>query len=349
MKPADRGAVEETFFPWLLTVERFKREGLDAGICDAVLRPEVNVNPLERYFQVAWGEGFYQYERILGFDPVRRTGFILPLKPERASDEKKPPVSCQEDWKKLKEFASCKLDEVFTDRNILQAYSPLRADQERGDYAVRMHIEGFFWVPRNLFGIEPHLYAFYDFPELMHDINQFILDIFLTKLVKVLEALPADLVYIMEDLSGTNGPMLSPALFDEFVGSYYRRLIPVLKRAGAKHVFIDTDGDFRRLIPNFLSAGVDGFMPMDVNAGMDIVQVRRDFPRLKFIGGYNKLCIAGGRESIDQEFNRLLPIIRKGGYIPGCDHQVAPSTSLKNYRYYIQKLSGIMEQAGADL
>lgn len=111
---------------------------------------------------------------------------------------------------------------------------------------------------------------------------------------------------------------------------------------------MDTDGDFRQLIPNFRKAGVDGFLPMDVNAGMDIVKVREEFPDIKFIGAYNKLVIAEGEEAIDREFQRLLPVIRQGGYVPGADHQVAPSTSFENYRYYIKRLKEVMQQAGAD-
>jgi len=33
------------------------------------------------------------------------------------------------------------------------------------------HFRGFFWHPRTLLGIERHLYAFYDQPELIHRIN----------------------------------------------------------------------------------------------------------------------------------------------------------------------------------
>lgn len=82
---------------------------------------------------------------------------------------------------------------------------------------------------------------------------------------------------------------------------------------------------------------------------MDIVKVREQFPALKFIGSFNKLMIAEGKEAIDKEFERLLPIIRQGGFIPGSDHQVAPSTSLENYRYYISRLHEAMKQAGVDI
>ena len=122
----------------------------------------------------------------------------------------------------------------------------------------------------------------------------------------------------------------------------------MMKEAGVGNIFTDTDGDFKLIIPNFMAAGVDGFLPMDVNAGMDIVAVRKQFPTLKFIGGFNKLRIAEGKEAIDAEFERILPVVRQGGYIVGADHQVPPSASLENYRYYIERLKQVMQQACLD-
>ncbi len=54
------------------------------------------------------------------------------------------------------------------------------------------------------------------------------------------------------------------------------------------------------------------------------------------------MCIAEGEEAIDREFARVLPVIRQGGYIPGCDHQLAPAASLKDYLYYIRRLKEVM-------
>jgi hypothetical protein len=87
---------------------------------------------------------------------------------------------------------------------------------------------------------------------------------------------------------------------------------------------------------------------VDVNAGVDIVAVREKYPDVPFVGGFNKLCIADGHEAIDQEFQRLLPVIRQGGYLPGADHQVAPSTPLEYYKYYIGRLREVMAEAGRD-
>ena len=380
-KPEDRGSIEETFYPWVLTTQRYKTEGIPAEIADGAKDITNDIvgnkaNQQEKYFPVAWAEGVMRYERYLGFDPVRRIHFVLPFRrfeekvievnPEytlkqdvfgrqlirkKGSEldlEYKQIVESEDDWKRLMERGDREL-ETFTDEAIRQAYEPLKEAHDRGDYSIRLNLEGFFWTPRELMGFEPVLYAFYDQPELLHSINDYILKVYQEKMMKVIDILQPDVVYFMEDLSGKNGPMISPDCFNEFVGDYYRKLIPEMKARGVGNVFVDTDGEFSKLIPHFMDAGVDGFLPMDVNAGMNIVKVREMFPRLKFIGGFNKLKIEEGKDAIDREFERILPVIRGGGYIPGADHQVPPSAPLHLYQYYIEQLSQVMQQAGADI
>ena len=257
-----------------------------------------------------------------------------------------PVIREEEDWNRLKEKILFELEHFCGDEKLKEIYGKYREEHERGEFSIRFRASGFFWTPRELLGVEEHLLAFYEMPELLHEINRFVLETYLEYFDKIFSILQPEVILFEEDLSGANGPMISPAMFDEFVGDYYKELVPFLKKKGVKNVFVDTDGDFRQLIPNFLKAGVDGFLPMDVNAGMDIVQVRKEFPDVKFIGAFNKLAIAEGKEAIDREFERLLPVIRQGGYIPGADHQIAPSTALENYRYYLKSLKEVMRQAG---
>ncbi len=372
----DRGAVEETFYPWSLTVDRYEKEGVGRELCEGT-RHAGDGPGNQTYFQSSWGRGVSAYERALGFDPVRRIHFLLPFRhfPEETLERndrytlrrdsfgrqlirragsaletvRRNVIEDAEDWEALKRRSDAVLAREFTDGAIDAAYRDLKPGHDRGDYSIRLNLEGFFWMQRELLGDEEHLMMFYEDPELLHDIADYMCGIYETKLMRVIRMLQPDVVYFMEDLSGKNGPMISGRFVDEFVGAYYRRLIPMMKRAGVGNVFVDTDGDFEMIIPNFIDAGVDGFMPMDVNAGMDIVAVRRRFPRLKFIGGYNKLRIQEGREAIDAEFDRILPVIRAGGYIAGNDHQVPPSAPLALYRYYIEALKRAMAQAGADL
>lgn len=377
-KPSDRGSVEETFFPWDLTISKWREEGFPSYIADNIAYNNKNglIPPEEAYLYCEMAQGIYDYEQFLGYDGVKRLFFILPFlnfetkmieetdeyvvrqeydgwqrkyhKNRDLVEDYRPVVNSEADWYLLKERAGLEIQKYYTDENIQRIYGKYREGHNKGDFSIRLAIAGFFWTPRELLGIERHLLAFYDYPELLHDMNEFILSIYFDRLDKVLDIVPADVLYIMEDLSGANGPMISPGLYDEFIGAYYKRLVPFLKQKGVKHVMVDTDGDFNVLIPKFIESGIEGFLPMDVNAGMDIVAVRQRYPKLKFIGGFNKLKIAAGKEAIDDEFERLMPVIRQGGYIPACDHQVPPSAYYENYRYYIKRLKEVMKVAGEE-
>jgi hypothetical protein len=369
------GAVLETFFPWGLTVNRWCEEGLPERFHADKLFPDPK-DPRHRYLYDCMAKPVYEYEQYLGLDGVKRIAFRIPFqcfeevvleetdayvlkrdldgwhrkyyKNSNLIQEIKPVVRDMEEWQSLKHKVVDELEKYCTDENINEIYGQFKEGHEAGEFSIRFRISGFFWTPRQLLGIEEHMFAFYDMPEVIMDMNQFIVDMYIKYLGKIFDIIKPEVILLEEDLSGSNGPMLSPEAFDEFVGAYYKKLFPFLKSKGVKNIFVDTDGDFNQLIPNFIQAGVDGFLPMDVNAGMDIVLVRKKYPALKFIGAYNKLEIAKGKEAIDKEFERILPVIRQGGYVPGADHQVAPSTSFENYKYYLTKLKEVMVQAGAD-
>jgi hypothetical protein len=88
-----------------------------------------------------------------------------------------------------------------------------------------------------------------------------------------------------------------------------------------------------------IKGGVTGMGPMEVAAGMDVVEVRKAFPRLQIIGGIDKRLVAEGKGAIDAELKRKVPpLVKDGGYIPCCDHSVPPDVSWKNFRHYRHRL-----------
>ena len=101
---------------------------------------------------------------------------------------------------------------------------------EEGNTIVRLNLNGFFWFPRRLLGIEGHFYAFYDSPELIHRMNEELADF----LIKAIDAFGTvmipDMAGFIEDMSYNHGPMLSYEMFKEFVLPYYRKVIPHLKK-----------------------------------------------------------------------------------------------------------------------
>ena len=99
------------------------------------------------------------------------------------------------------------------------------------------------------------------------------------------------------------------------------------------------------MVPWFEAVGVDGFLPLERQAGIDIAELRRKHPRLLMIGGYDKMVMRKGERAMRREFERLLPVMRQGGYIASVDHQTPPEVSLKNYHIYLRLLKEYCEKA----
>ena len=370
----DRGVIEESMEPWDKTVRNWAQQGYDTGYLDKYqfsLLPTDNVyHTLEEY--PVWQDYYNTMQTVdlakqeagLDWDPVYRMTFRIPfacydteivedtpeyqIRRDRDGWVRKYPkngslitrvrqvVRDMDDWQRHKADIQAAMDKYFTQENMEKAYGPFREIAKENP--VRLRISGFFWTPRFLLDNEEQLYAYYEDEDLLHDIAQFEADVYKDQLDKILDIVTPSIVFFEEDLSGKTGPMISPATFEEFITPYYKQVIPVLRKHGVPNVIMDTDGDFTLMIPKILEAGLDGVLPVDVNAGVDIVKVREQFPNLKFMGGFNKLRIIDGPKAIDEELERLKPVIAQGGCIVCTDHQAAPDTSLENYRYYTKRL-----------
>ena len=208
-------------------------------------------------------------------------------------------------------------------------------EAETGKTVIWLTFEGFFWFPRTLFGIENHLYAFYDHCQLMKEINQDLVDYWLAQLEKITEICSPVFLTIAEDMSYNHGPMLSKQQFDEFLAPYYRQLVPAIKAKNIK-VFVDSDGDVEPLIPWLKEVGIEGILPLERMAGVDVNKIRATHPDFLMLGGYDKTVMHTGTEAIKNEFERLLPAMKSGGFIPGVDHQTPPAVSMEDYKKYIE-------------
>jgi hypothetical protein len=220
-----------------------------------------------------------------------------------------------------------------------EGFQRVKAENAAGDRVVWISFDGFFWYPRKLFGIEGHLFAFYDHPELMHRMNRDLLDYNLRMLDAFCENVCVpQFVTIAEDMSYNHGPMLSKELYDTFLAPYYKPLVAALRERGIR-VLVDSDGDVEPLIPWLKEVGVEGILPLERMAGVDVANIRRDHPDWLMLGAYDKMIMKNGEEAMRAEFERLAPTMRGGGFIPSVDHQTPPDVSLENYRIYLKLLA----------
>jgi hypothetical protein len=308
-KDMDRLPVMEWAPWWDKTQERWKMEGLPPNLspeamCDFMGLDEVarvRLRPVKNTFpKLEYGQGIVSDEA--SYDKVR---------PHLYPD-----------------------DLIASHRDYLLN---IKSRQASGSVIFYIQLDGFFWHPRKLFGIENHFYAFHDYPKVMHKMNEDLTE-YNCRLIKgVCEVCTPDFIVISEDMSYNQGPMISKQLFDEFINPYYKKIIPLIRSYNALS-FIDTDGNIVEMLPWITSLGVDGILPLERQAGVNVVKIREDYPSLRMIGAYDKRAMCGDEEIMRLEFERLLPVMRQGGFIAACDHQTPPQVSLENYRTYVRLL-----------
>jgi hypothetical protein len=259
----------------------------------------------------------------------------------------KPLVGSCEDWEKVKaERLQLKLE------GRLPAYwSALRDQYQNRDYilAIGGHsgLCGIYHPTRYLMGPVQLLYAFHDDPELVRDIMNHLADLQIFLIDKVLNEVEVDFCYASEDLGFKTSCFISPAMFREFMLPCYKRLTGMLRDHGIKIMVVDSDGYNWKLIPLFIEGGVTGMGPMEVAAGMDVLEVRKAFPKFQIIGGIDKRILAEGAPAIDAELERKVPpLVKEGGYIPCCDHSVPPDVSWENFRHYRYRLTELVGPRG---
>ncbi len=203
--------------------------------------------------------------------------------------------------------------------------------------------QGFFGTPRTLLGEENHLMGFYDNPSLIRTIIEDLCDFWITLYDHVLDEIDVDMALVWEDMSYKTGPLISPAMVREFMLPAYKKLTAFYRDRGVKIILLDTDGNCWSLIPVFLEGGITGVYPFEVNAGMDVVAVRKAFPSLQMLGGINKMAVAAGPAAIETELAARTPALAHGGYIPFVDHYVPPDVSWSHFSYYRRRLNDLID------
>ena len=105
------------------------------------------------------------------------------------------------------------------------------------------------------------------------------------------------------------------------------------------HFNVDTDGFCDVAIPLYMEIGMDYINPFEVASGCDVVRTGREYPNLLIHGGFDKRIIASGKEAIDKEVDRIMPVmVKRGGYFPTCDHGVPWEVSFENYLHYRKRM-----------
>lgn len=202
---------------------------------------------------------------------------------------------------------------------------------------------GYFGMLSHLMGYENMFLNYYDNPALIHDVQKTFTNLWIAVYSEVLSQTDVDLFVFWEDMSAGKGPMISNSIIEEFMLPYYKKMTDFLRGKGIKAIFVDTDGYCMELIPLLMKGGITGLYPIEAGCGMDIVKIRKKYPKLQLMGGIPKYEIAFGPKRIDEILIPAKEVLKYGGYIPFGDHLISPGVSWNDFKYYRQTLNNILE------
>ena len=212
-----------------------------------------------------------------------------------------------------------------------------------GPWPVGLFLIGPFARARQFMGLEGFLIATYEQPGLIERMLGEHGDFCTALAQRCANDLRVDFCYLWEDMACRNGMMISPAMFERFIGSVAQRLISELKSLGIDYVIVDSDGQINELIPLYAQCGATGFLPFEIRAGMDIAKVRAAWPNLQIVGGIDKTLVAqGGAALVDEVTGKIAALAGSGSYIPCLDHQPHPQISLENYWQYVRLVKQLL-------
>jgi len=208
-------------------------------------------------------------------------------------------------------------------------------------YVSGLVFHGPFWQLREWLGAEGLCMLFLDEPEWVGEMIRFWQTFVAALLERAFSAgYVPDHVLFQEDMAFKAKSFISVPMVREFLMPCWQKWTTLCRQAGVPVIEIDSDGYVGELIPLWIEAGINCNSPLEVAAGNDLPAYAGQYDKqMSWRGGVDKRKIAAGGTELRAEMERLAPVIRGGGYIPGCDHGVPPDISWPNFVDYSRQLA----------
>jgi uroporphyrinogen-III decarboxylase len=142
---------------------------------------------------------------------------------------------------------------------------------------------------------------------------------------------------IWGDVAYKKCTFMSPNYWREFFKPWVARMTDAAHVAGLPVIYHGC-GNVKAIFQDYVDMKVDAYNPLEAKAGMDAVELRRQYGhRIGFCGNSNiQVWESGDREAVRREVLRKLNAAKGGGYIFQSDHSVSSSVSGQTYDYIVK-------------
>jgi uroporphyrinogen decarboxylase len=204
------------------------------------------------------------------------------------------------------------------------------------DYALLYGFADIWQRPALVRGWEGMFVDMVEQPEWVHFLARKFTDFYKEDYTRAAEATDGriDLYLLISDLGSQSGPLVSVAMFREFIAPYIKEMADCIHSLGAR-VLYHSCGLIRRFIPELIELGVDVLDPIQpVGPEMAPERLKAEFgDRLCFHGGIDmqRLLPLGTPEQIREDARYAFQYAGPGGgFIMGSSHSLAVGATLEN-------------------
>jgi len=141
---------------------------------------------------------------------------------------------------------------------------------------------------------------------------------------------------IWGDVAYKQNLFFSPAYWRKYFKPWVAQMTVEAHAAGLPVIYHGC-GNVKAILPDYIEMGVDAYNPLEVKAGMDAVELRRQYGhRIGFCGNSDiQVWESGDRRAIQREVLRKLNAGKGGGLIFQSDHSVSSGVSGETYDYIV--------------
>jgi hypothetical protein len=142
---------------------------------------------------------------------------------------------------------------------------------------------------------------------------------------------------IWGDVAYKKCTFMSPRYWREYFKPWVAQMAEAAHAAGLPVIYHGC-GNVKAIFPDYIEMGIDAYNPLEAKAGMDVVELRRQYGhRIGFCGNSDiQVWETGDREAIRREVLRKLNAAKGGGMIFQSDHSVSSAVSGQSYDYIVK-------------
>ena len=137
---------------------------------------------------------------------------------------------------------------------------------------------------------------------------------------------------IWGDVAYKNSTFFSPDYWREYFKPWVAKIIAHAHAQGLPVIYHGC-GNVKAIFPDYIEIGLDAYNPLEAKAGMDCVELRRQYGHQFGVCGNSDMQVweGGDPAAIRREVLRKLNAAKGGGYIFQSDHSVSSAVSGKTY------------------